>query len=71
MEQHLSGLKLAQAIDAIGITKAELARRCGVSRQWIHILCTTGTNRVGDEFLLKLMAHLRCRDKDLLVSVKN
>ena len=67
---RLSGLKLKQAIDAIGIPRAELARRCGISRQWLTTLCEQGTSQINPTLLAKLMANLRCREKDLTVEVR-
>jgi DNA-binding Xre family transcriptional regulator len=71
MKTMLSGLKLKQAIHAIGINPAELARRCDTTRQTIYNMCEGGTRHVSVDMLTKLKANLRCEDKDLLVTVKD
>jgi DNA-binding Xre family transcriptional regulator len=67
---QLSALKLEQARTAIGMPKAELARRIGTTRQTIFNWCEGGLRDVEAGVLEKLCKELRCREKDLLVMVR-
>lgn len=67
---QLSGLKLEQERWSSGMSKAELARRIGTTRQTIFNWCNGGTRDIDAATFKRLKAALRCEDKDLLVTVK-
>lgn len=69
MKEMLSGRKLALAIQDSGLTQAEVARRCGCSKQSIGGWISRGTTEVAEVTLHKLRSALGCEDLTVMVKV--
>jgi transcriptional regulator with XRE-family HTH domain len=66
----LSGQKLKQEIQRVGIPKAELARRCGTTRQSIHSWCESAIQPASPGMLERLAQALGCGVGALVVEVR-
>lgn len=69
MKEMLSGRKLALAIQDSGLTQAEVARRCGCSKQSIGGWISRGATEVSEGTLHKLRCVLGCEDLTVMVKV--
>ncbi len=70
IETKLAGAKLSAAIKESGMSCAELARRCGVSRQWLYGLRKAEFSNVSRAMLDKLKLHLKCSEGKLTAVVR-
>lgn len=69
MKEMLSGRKLALAIKDAGLTQAEVARRCGLSKQLVGAWIAKGTTEVAEGTLPKLRCVLGCGDLTVMVKI--